>query len=152
MSFDLTSCYDLQDWLILNISFCAFKPALFASAFILLACSAGSSIRLSKEQLAKLDPRLQAVIAREVPESGVRASAPDVAPVSVDADSTRIYSVIVYTTEPDAIREAGIHVNSVLPRFVTVRVTAEELIVLAKLDAVQSIRLGETLHIHQNEG
>lgn len=107
---------------------------------------------LSKDEINKLDPRFQAVIAREYPQLGIKTGAPHVEPVAVLEDSTRIYGAIIYTTEPDSLRTAGIQINSVLPKFVTARVTVMDLVKLAKLDVVKHIDAGERLYPSKKKG
>ena len=107
---------------------------------------------LSKEEINKLDPRFQAVIARELPQLGIKTSAPHIEPVALLEDSTKVYGAIVYTTEPDSVRAADIQVNSVLPKFVTARVTAMDLVKLAKLDVVTHIDAGERLYPSKKKG
>lgn len=107
---------------------------------------------LSKEEINKLDPRFQGVIAREYPQLGIKTIAPEVEPVALLDDSTKVYGAIVYTTEPDSLRAAGIQVNSVLPKFVTARVTVMDLVKLAKLDAVTHVDAGERLYPSKKKG
>lgn len=125
---------------------------LTCAGFILwMQCSSQSATMISEKNLKKLDPRLQTVIAEDMPESGLSISAPRPDPVAVLEDGTHVYGVIIHTTESDAITSVGVQLNSVLPKFVTARVTAEQLVRLAKLDAVQYIDTGRKESIQQKE-
>jgi hypothetical protein len=122
-----------------------------AGIILWLQCSSQSATMMSEKELKKLDSRLQTVIAQEMPQSGLRthSSRPD--PVAVLEDGSHVYGVVIYTTEPDAVASVGVQVNAVLPKFVTARVTAEQLVQLAKLDVVQYIDTGRKESIQQKE-
>ena len=122
-----------------------------AGLILWMQCSSQSATMISEKNLKKLDPRLQTVIAEDMPESGLSISAPRPDPVAVLEDGTHVYGVIIHTTESDAITSVGVQLNSVLPKFVTARVTAEQLVRLAKLDAVQYIDTGRKESIQQKE-
>jgi minor extracellular serine protease Vpr len=61
-------------------------------------------------------------------------------------DGAMSVGAIIWTDDADAIRRAGIHVNSVYERFVTAQVTAEELKILGSMDAVNSVEPGRIYH------
>lgn len=111
----------------------------FLIGSILLIPTVLMSQSMSKHELAKLDPRFYAVIARESPVLRKAAMPLPALLIGVNEDGTQIYGAIIYTTDPDAIRSEGIQVNSVLPGFVTSRVTSSELIRLLKLDQVDYV-------------
>ena len=122
-----------------------------AGCVLWMQCSSQSTTMMSDKDLEKLDPRLQTVIAEEMPEFGLSIATPRTDPVDVVDDGTLVYGVVIYTTKPDAVASVGVQLNSVLPKFVTARVTAKQLVRLAKLDAVQYIDTGRKESIQQKE-
>ena len=60
------------------------------------------------------------------------------------------YDAIIYTKDPDAVRAAGMHVNSVFPEFVTAQVTMVELERAPGLGAVTYIDPGSTNVLHND--
>ncbi len=60
------------------------------------------------------------------------------------------YDAIIYTKDPDALRSAGLHVNSVLPEFVTAQLTVDDVERVAGISTVTSIDPGCT-NVIQND-
>jgi hypothetical protein len=56
-----------------------------------------------------------------------------------DTSGTKIFPCIVYTTNPKALREKGITIDSVLPKFVTARLKAGQILKLAAMPEVSYI-------------
>jgi subtilisin family serine protease len=81
---------------------------------------------------AKLHPYFQQLLREEA------ISAPA---VPLKTSRTK-YDAIVYTRNPDALRSAGLHLNSVLPEFVTAQLTVDDLERVAGISTVTSIDPG----------
>lgn len=90
---------------------------------------------LSSEQRAKLGPALQRLVARgSADESG-----PFRYSTTARADGSRAYGVLVRTSRPGALREAGLSVGSVVGEQVTARLTIDEMKTAARLPEVSAI-------------
>ena len=104
-----------------------------ASCVLLLGCS--STTHLTDQEMAKIDPHVQRVLAGErVP--GLEELS------SLRADGSREYPVVVRTTNPKELDALGITPHSRFGDMITVRVTAEEIKKLAQLGSVTAIRAG----------
>ncbi|MEM6646130.1 MAG: S8 family serine peptidase [Bacteroidota bacterium] len=125
-------------------------------AFVLLglaltAETAAAQVLAPVEQ-ARLDPRFQAILAEALPSTGLtRTSFPLPAHMAERSTAAKRgetvwYGAIVQTDDVTALRAAGIAVNSELPGYATVRVTAEELVTLARLESVRYIDAGATFY------
>jgi hypothetical protein len=104
------------------------------SRLILLAGTPGEA------DWAKLHPYFQQVL---------RERAMNAPALPLKASRTT-YDAIIYTRNPDELRSAGLHLNSVLPEFVTAQVTAEELERVAGINAATYIDPGCT-NVIQND-
>ena len=89
-----------------------------AILFILASCA-----KPTVAQQQKIDPVLLAQLKGQSPK----------------ADSVVYYPCIIYTKEPEKVRKAGIHLNSVLPTFVTAQLTAKQIFKLIKLAPITYI-------------
>jgi subtilisin family serine protease len=65
---------------------------------------------------------------------------------TVSSDGTVRYGAIVYTRNVEEIRSMGIHVNSVLPEFVTAQLTPSDMVRLADLESVKFLDPGKVHH------
>jgi subtilisin family serine protease len=105
---------------------------------------------VAQTDLGKLDPRFRSVVAEEIPALGLKAdgSRPDQLEVEKRVGKTEapLYGAAIYTDNVDELRAAGIEVNSQLEGFVTARVTAQDLLLLAGLPGVTFVDAGETLY------
>ena len=119
----------------------------FQLSLILLSlmtqCASNKDLTLNRDELAKLDPRFQTVIANEIPSLKITTGPSGAEPVTVNKEGANVYRAIIYTTNPDILRTMGIQVNSVLPKFVTAHVTSSQIVELVKLDGIQYIDAGE---------
>lgn len=99
-------------------------------------------------KLKKLHPRLQSVVARL--NEQLRASDitlyPKEKPVSVNAQGKEVYPVIIRTNNPSVTGKYNITRNTALGNFVTARVTADELVLLANDEQISYIYSGEILY------
>jgi hypothetical protein len=90
---------------------------------------------LTKEEMNKLDPTLQRLVSGEnVGEDELGST--------VRANGAKEYGVIVRSSDPDELKNAGFHLNSVFGEVVTVRVTTDELRRLVKLPSVRFVEAG----------
>lgn len=90
----------------------------------------------------KLNPELQMLLTKK---EGHRTQSP-----SVEKSVSEKYGVIVYTDEPEKLKTNGIHINSKLSGFVTVRLTLDEIQELTFNDEVKYITTGEINEIHND--
>jgi len=103
------------------------------SSCLFHACS--STPPLTDEEMAKLHPQVQRLLAGEsVPELDEASS--------LLADGSRAYELIVRMTKRDELRSIGITPQSQFGEFLTVRVTAEEIVKLARLPSLIAIEPG----------
>lgn len=93
----------------------------------------GSQEALTDAERAKLDPALRGVFDDDAPR-------PDTA--IEQGDGTVIYPVVVRTNAPDALREAGLPLGTVLDRVVTARWTREQLRTALQMDEVLQVSTG----------
>ena len=110
---------------------------------MMIRCLSKHADMMSKEEISKLDPRFQTVIAKEIPGSHLKSGVPAVEPAETLDDGTKIYSVIIRTKDAKSVKDLNIRVNSVLPSYVTARVTARQLIELTKLKSVSYLDAGQ---------
>lgn len=110
---------------------------------------------LSPEEAGVLDGRLRALLAQEVPETGLR----DVggSPVEPVADpglakqgETR-YAVILTTSNGEELRARGFPIQTATRRVATARVTAREMVTLAESGLVDRIAPATQLEPHNDE-
>lgn len=92
----------------------------------------GSKPALTEAQMEKLAPALQRVVNDEAP-AGMPLR------TETRADGATVYPVMLRITNVDAVRQAGIPLNSVQGRVATARLSASELRRAARLDAVTQI-------------
>ena len=109
---------------------------------VLLVCSTVMTLAgvLGEADQAKLHPYFQQVLKEQSAVAG--------APLLKTPGTT--YDAIIYTKHPDAVRAAGMRVNSVFPDFVTAQVTLNELERVAGLSAVTYIDPGSTNVLHND--
>jgi subtilisin family serine protease len=106
------------------------------------AVSLASGATLSMQERAKIHPDFRALIARMYPDVSTEGgSVARLEKVSA-AGAEETYHAIVYTSDPGEVRSTGARVNSVYPGFVTVQVTAGQILALARLDGVRYIDEG----------
>lgn len=117
---------------------------------LMIRCASNKALTLNRDELAKLDPRFQTVIAKEIPSLQITGGPPGAEPVTINKEGTNVYRAIIYMTNPDILRTMGVQVNSVLPNFVTAHVTSSQMVELVKLDGVQYIDAGEE-HLPQKK-
>ncbi len=79
-----------------------------------------------------LDPALQRLLRGE-------ARGMDRYRTSTRDDGTTVYSVLLRSNNPEALRDAGLPLNSVQGDIVTARLSLEQLRTAARLEAVQRI-------------
>ena len=106
---------------------------------VFMCCAAagcgGSQGALTDAEWAKLDPTLRGVFDDDAPRSDVAIE---------QGDGTVVYPVVVRTDAPDALREAGLPLSTVLDRVVTARWTREQLRTALRLDEVVKVSSSRT--------
>jgi hypothetical protein len=107
----------------------------------LLALQCGHGKSLSREEMAKLDPGLQQLFAAQPP-----ADAPY--DVTVRSNGVKEYGVVIRSSSPQALRDAGIQVGSVFGDVVTARVSVDELRHVVSLPSVRAVEQGARSEIH----
>lgn len=88
---------------------------------------------LSDAEMDKLAPALQRVV------QGDPSATPQRLPTETRPDGTTAYVVLVRMSDADAVRKAGIPINSVQGSVATARLSVGELRKAARLDAVTRI-------------
>ncbi len=124
---------------------CAF--ALFV-ALLLFPVASVMGQALTDAERSRLDARFQSVVAEEYPDSELTASGGTPDPIENEGlakSGEARYGAAIYTSDVQALRAAGISINSVQSRFVTARVSASELLKLAQLSDVQWVDSGVQL-------
>ncbi len=91
---------------------------------------------LSSEQVDKFEPQLKSVM---IDKSENKTSVPQAYVNARLANSDQIRAII-YTQNPGELVTKGIQVNSILPNFVTVHATIDQLLSAATLNSVKSLR------------
>jgi len=115
--------------------FAVCRSALVVAALSISLHACSSAPPLTDQQMAKLHPQIQRLLAGEpVPELDESAS--------LRADGSRAYELIVRTTKPDELRSIGITPQSQFNEVLTVRVTSEEIVKLARLPSLIAIEPG----------
>jgi minor extracellular serine protease Vpr len=99
------------------------------SAFVIVI---GNARELTDKQKQKIHPDFQVLIQEDVDGRVLGKNAPEV------------HDAIIFSTRPDVVRAAGVHVNSAFPAFVTARVSTEDMVRLADLDEVSFLDPGST--------
>lgn len=124
---------------------CAF--AVFV-ALLLFPVASVMGQALTDAERSRLDARFQSVVAEEYPNSGLTTSGMTPEPLEneglVKSGEAR-YGAAIYTSDVQALRAAGMSINSVQSRFVTARVSASELLTLAQLSDVKWVDSGVQL-------
>ncbi|MGM0705483.1 MAG: hypothetical protein ACQETP_06150 [Bacteroidota bacterium] len=87
---------------------------------------------MTEAQMEKLAPALQCIVNDEAPAGRPLRT-------ETRADGVTVYPVILRVTDADAVRQAGIPLNSVQGRVATARLSASELRQAAQLDTVKRI-------------
>ena len=108
-------------------------------SFLTFQCGPGTS--LTREEMAKLDPGLQQLFAQSPPTD----TSYD---VSVRANGVKEYGVIVRSSSPQDLRDAGLQVGSVFGDVITARVSLEELRRIVSLPTVRAVERGTRSEIH----
>ncbi len=108
-------------------------------AVIALQCGQANS--LSREELAKLDPGLQQLFSQPPPSNSSYDA-------SVRANGVKEYGVIIRSTSPQDLRDAGITLGSIFGEVITARVSVEELRRIVAIPTVRAVEQGPRNEIH----
>lgn len=118
---------------------CCSALLITASSHLLHGCS--STPPLTDEEMAKLHPQVQRLLAGE--------AAPDLDSTStLRSDGVREFELIVRSANPDELRSIGITPQSQFGDVLTVRVSTEEIVKVARLQSVIAIEPGSKNYPH----
>jgi len=133
-------------------SFHIWNRHLVALLALIVALAAPTSVwgqTLSETERSRLDARFQSLLAEEQPTVELSATGVTPEPVQTGSRAKREearYGAAIYTSDVQALREAGITVNSVYPDFATARVTSSDLLTLARMSDVRYVSSGSRMH------
>lgn len=97
---------------------------------------------LSDSEIAKLHPKFRVLFAGAA--AGTDEMVAALAEGALQTDEGKLlYGAIVYTTDPAALRSKGFQVNAAVRDFVTVKATRDDLLGLARHNAVRFIEFAE---------
>jgi subtilisin family serine protease len=94
----------------------------------------------------KLHPTFQAVVTSNGQSVLSKLGAGPTSPAVTVTNGKVLFDAIVTTTNPDAIRAKGIHVNSAFGKYATAQVTREDILNLVQLAEVQYLDPGSTTY------
>jgi minor extracellular serine protease Vpr len=122
--------------------------ARYTRSFILLliVVYAAFGADLTEKQRSKLHPLFRSLITKSSQPLLKTSSRLNRIASTVSSDGTVRYGAIVYTRNVEEIRSMGIHVNSVLPEFVTAQLTPSDMTRLADLESVKFLDPGKMHH------
>ena len=123
---------------------------------VLVGTASAQEAPLSATERGKLDGEFQLLLDQrtEAKAPGVKQekiTLPSLQSRAVQQNGITHYSVIVYTDNPTALQEIGVEPNSVFDRFVTARVTADQLRALAQKTAVSRVKASPKLEPTNDE-
>jgi subtilisin family serine protease len=126
---------------------------LVLSLLMFIAPAAGAQ-SLDARQLERLDDRFRSLLADTVPALGLKASGPVPDQLEVENIVGKVaeplYGAAIYTDDVDALRKAGIEVNSEFADFATARLSVADLLTVARMDGIRYVDAGETLYPHND--
>ena len=112
----------------------AYTYAILALSLIMMAGCASDNNALKDYEKQKLDPVLQQLIKNpeEAPTNALN--------VNRNAEGHSRYDVILYGSDADSLRKAGIPIQSVIDTIMTAQLTIEQIRKAASLSSVRSVR------------
>ncbi len=110
--------------------------------FLIVVLFAAWGQSLSKAEIAKLHPQFQAAVAHYTSQRAIQSSVTPPDAVGFSQRGEPLYEAIISTSDAEAVRRAGVHVNSAFESFVTARLTAEEMFRLIRIPEVRYIDPG----------
>jgi minor extracellular serine protease Vpr len=113
---------------------------------LLIVVYAAFGADLTAKQRSKLHPLFRSLITNSSQPLLKTSSRSHRIASTVSSDGTLRYGAIVYTRNVEEIRSMGIHVNSVLPEFVTAQLTPSDMVRLADLESVKFLDPGKVHH------
>ncbi|MGA3287978.1 MAG: S8/S53 family peptidase [Bacteroidota bacterium] len=116
------------------------------SILLLIVVYAAFGADLTDKQRSKLHPLFRSLITKSSQPLLKTSSRLNRIASTVSSDGTLRYGAIVYTRDVEEIRSMGIHVNSVLPEFVTAQLTPSDMVRLADLESVKFLDPGKVHH------
>ena len=99
-------------------------------------------IDLTEKQRSKLHPLFQSLLASSSSSLSKSSEVLNRLASTTSSDGSVRYGAIIYTRDIETVRSMGIHINSVLPDFVTAQLTPSDLIRLANLESVRYLDPG----------
>lgn len=119
------------------------KYLLSCSFWVMLGIHLAIAQPITEAQLKKLHPNFHTLVAPLAPHLRIAHSGVLPEPSTKAADGSALYGAIVYTSNPEEIRAAGIRVQARVADVVTVKVLPADLLKLASLPAVQYVQYPE---------
>ncbi|PEN11470.1 hypothetical protein CRI94_15675 [Longibacter salinarum] len=105
---------------------------LIVLSLLLCASACGNGASLTDDEMSKLAPPLQQLVQGEDPSSlpGLDTST---------REGETVYAVMLRVSDAEAVREAGIPLNSVMGSVATARLTIEQIKTSARLSSVSRV-------------
>lgn len=117
------------------------RSVVLAIALLCVVASAFTQ-ELSDSELSKLHPKFRVLFAGAA--AGTDEMVAALAEGALQTDEGKLlYGAIVYTTDPAALRSEDFQVNAAVRDFVTVKATRDDLLGLARHNAVRFIEFAE---------
>jgi minor extracellular serine protease Vpr len=113
------------------------------SLLLLVLMCAAFGANLTEKQRSRLHPLFQSLITNSSSPLSKTSGKLHRITSTVSSDGTLRYGAIVYTHDIEILRSMGIHINSVLPDFVTAQLTVSDLTRLASLESVKFLDPGK---------
>ncbi len=113
---------------------------------LLIVICAAFGTDLTEKQRSKLHPLFRSLITNSSQPLLKTSSRSHRITSTVSSDGTVRYGAIVYTHNVEMLRSMGIHVNSVLPEFVTAQLTPSDMVRVADLESVKFLDPGKVHH------
>ncbi len=109
---------------------------------ILLSAFSLSAQTLNEQQWQKLHPAFQSIVSESAPNVLLKSSLGGRPTTGYEKNGVTTYDAIIYGSNLDVVRGAGVHVNSSWPGFVTAQLTKNDLLKLAALAPVSYLDPG----------
>jgi minor extracellular serine protease Vpr len=113
-----------------------------AAIVLIIFCCVVSGTELSEKQKQKLHPLFRSLLTNSLPSLSKSSKGLHRLTSTTSSDGSVRYGAIVYTRDVETIRSMGIHINSVLPEFLTAQLTPSDITRLADMEGVRYLDPG----------